>query len=302
MRLRQRAEAPIPARLRVAAIAANRNRRHRALLGRVAAACLIFTAGAGTGWLVNTMSGPAQQAAVSAPDQVAQLAVAAHRLFVSDPAHPVEVGAERGDHLASWISTRLNHALPVPDLTAYGFRLIGGRILPGGEDAAAQIMYEDAQRQRLTIYIKTGEDGHEPPRIHQPWRRLDLRLARRWLRLCDCRQVRPRAARPGLGRRLRADGGGGGSRNPDRPLPRLRVLDAAQHQRRQRRRGGGHPRTPVAAMISACVNAPCAAASSGAAISGDSFPAATTAPSSVRRAAVSASAGTSSATSAMVRR
>ncbi|QJP15887.1 anti-sigma factor [Starkeya sp. ORNL1] len=162
-RLRHRAEAPIPARLRIAAIAAHRNRRHRALLGRVAAACLIFTAGAGTGWLANAMSGPAQQAAMSAPDQVAQLAVAAHRLFVSDAAHPVEVGAERGDHLANWISTRLNHVLPVPDLSANGFRLIGGRILPGGEDAAAQIMYEDAQHQRLTIYIKTGETGTSRP-------------------------------------------------------------------------------------------------------------------------------------------
>lgn len=162
-RLRYRAEAPIPARLRVAAIAAGRRQRHRVLLGRLAAACLIFTTGAGTGWLANTLNAPAPQAEASAPDQVAALAVAAHRLFVSDPTHPVEVAAEHGDHLASWISTRLKHTLPVPDLAAFGFRLIGGRILPGGEDAAAQIMYEDAKGQRLTVYIKTGETGTSRP-------------------------------------------------------------------------------------------------------------------------------------------
>lgn len=162
-RLRYRADAPIPARLRIAAVAAGRRRRHRALIGRLAAACLIFTTGAGTGWLANTLNAPAQQAEAAAPDQVAALAVAAHRLYVADTAHPVEVGAEHGEHLADWISKRLNHALPVPDLTAYGFRLIGGRILPGGEDAAAQIMYEDAKGQRLTIYIKTGEIGTSRP-------------------------------------------------------------------------------------------------------------------------------------------
>jgi anti-sigma factor RsiW len=167
LRLRHRADAPIPARLRIAAIAANRNRRHRALIGRLAAACLVFTIGAGSGWLANSVSGswssPAPQSQTSAPDQVAALAVAAHRLFVSDPVHPVEVGAERSAYLADWISKRLNHSLPVPDLSAYGFRLIGGRILPGGEDAAAQIMYEDEQHQRLTIYIKTGETGTSRP-------------------------------------------------------------------------------------------------------------------------------------------
>lgn len=165
-RLRRRAEAPIPARLRVAAIAGQRRRRHRVLVGRAAAACLIFLVGAGSGWLANGMNGAERRvAAASAPDRVAALAVTAHRLFVADPAHPVEVGGDRADYLGRWISARLNHALPVPDLTTLGFRLIGGRILPGGEDAAAQIMYEDAQHQRLTIYIKTGETGTSHPQF-----------------------------------------------------------------------------------------------------------------------------------------
>lgn len=163
-RLRPRTDAPIPARLRVAAIAAGRRRRHRALLGRLAAACLIFAAGAGAGWFADGMTAPQPQAgATSAADEVAALAIAAHRLFVADPAHPVEIGADRSAYLANWISTRLRHTLPVPDLTALGFRLIGGRILPGGEDAAAQIMYEDARHRHLTIYIKTGETGTSRP-------------------------------------------------------------------------------------------------------------------------------------------
>ena len=164
-RLRFRADAPIPARLRIAAILAERARHRAQWARRAAAACLLLGIGAGIGWTARSWTAGEQQSAAPGADAVAELAAAAHRLFAVEVTHPVEVDASRKDHLGRWISERLGHALPVPDLTAQGFRLVGGRVLPGGEDAAAQIMYENVDRERLTIYVKAGEQGASPPRF-----------------------------------------------------------------------------------------------------------------------------------------
>ena len=44
-----------------------------------------------------------------------------------------------------------------PDLTPFGYRLMGGRLLPGNGGAAAQLMYDDASGKRLTLYIRAAE-------------------------------------------------------------------------------------------------------------------------------------------------
>ncbi len=54
-------------------------------------------------------------------------------------------------------SKRLGRAVTTPDLTAYGFRLMGGRLLPAGSESAAMLMYDDDQGTRLTLFVKTDE-------------------------------------------------------------------------------------------------------------------------------------------------
>lgn len=157
---RLRTDEPIPARLRVSSLLAERRRRRVAWLRGAAAACVVLGLGMAVGWTLRPLAGsPSEAAGAASEDDVTRLAVAAHRLFTAETAHPVEVGAGSQDHLARWISARLGHRLPVPDLGAHGFELVGGRVLPAGEHPAAQIMYENAARQRLTIYIKAGEEG-----------------------------------------------------------------------------------------------------------------------------------------------
>jgi anti-sigma factor RsiW len=86
-------------------------------------------------------------------------AIAAHRTFVVEAVHPVEVAASQEQHLVQWLSKRLGRPLHVPDLNDHGFKLMGGRLLPASTGPAAQFMYENATATRLTLYVQAKESG-----------------------------------------------------------------------------------------------------------------------------------------------
>jgi anti-sigma factor RsiW len=88
-------------------------------------------------------------------------AIAAHRTFSVEVRHPVEVGAGEEAHLVQWLSKRLGHQLIAPDLTALGFRLMGGRLLPANSGPAALLMYEDSKDTRLSCYYLSVDVGGE---------------------------------------------------------------------------------------------------------------------------------------------
>lgn len=83
----------------------------------------------------------------------ARQALAAHVVYVPEQRHPVEVEAAQHEHLVQWLSKRLGRPLKVPQLASQGFQLVGGRLLPGDDGARAQFMYQDAQGERLTLYV-----------------------------------------------------------------------------------------------------------------------------------------------------
>jgi anti-sigma factor RsiW len=141
---------PIPGRLRIAAIQA----RRRGVLrqrGRVAAACVgLLLLGGVAGW-----EGRALMPVVPAGESTAARdALSAHRVYVVESVHPVEVAAVQQAHLVQWLSKRVGHKLVVPDLSSQGFALMGGRLLPAGGQAAAQFMFENGAGKRLTIYVR----------------------------------------------------------------------------------------------------------------------------------------------------
>jgi anti-sigma factor RsiW len=72
---------------------------------------------------------------------------------VPEVRHPVEVSALEQAHLVQWLSKRLGKPLKVPDLTAQGFELVGGRLLPGDTGARAQFMFQNAAGGRVTLYL-----------------------------------------------------------------------------------------------------------------------------------------------------
>ena len=147
------AEQPIPARLRIARLEAERrHQRHRRLARIAAAVALLITGGIG-GWGAHDLL-PVLTSSASAvlANSVFDDAIAAHRTFSVETRHPVEVGANEEAHLVQWLSKRLGHRLIVPDLNALGFRLMGGRLLPADSGPAAMFMYEDGKGARLSCY------------------------------------------------------------------------------------------------------------------------------------------------------
>ncbi len=153
--LRSKAAEPIPTRLRVAHILAERRRRAWRRLRTVAAATAWIMVGAGAGWYAKDLV--ARRALVTT--QVADEAFAAYKTFVVEVVHPVEVGAGQEAHLVQWLSKRLGRPIVAPDLRDRGFRLMGGRLLPAGDALAAQFMYEDDGGTRLALYVRAGETG-----------------------------------------------------------------------------------------------------------------------------------------------
>jgi anti-sigma factor RsiW len=156
-RLAFKAHEPLPSRLRIANIAAARRQRAQRRLAPVAASLVWLMVGGVAGWATHAWLGAAGWPAILAGrTALADDAFAAHRTFVAEVAHPVEVGAAQEQHLVQWLSRRLGRPLRAPDLNEHGLRLMGGRLLPGDDGPAAQFMYENLRGTRVTLYLQGG--------------------------------------------------------------------------------------------------------------------------------------------------
>jgi anti-sigma factor RsiW len=96
---------------------------------------------------------------------IAREAALAHVAYVPEVRHPVEVTAAEEKHLVAWLSKRLDAPLRAPVLTAFGYQLLGGRLLPSTSERdpapVALLMYENAQGKRLTLLVKREANNAE---------------------------------------------------------------------------------------------------------------------------------------------
>ncbi len=145
---------PVPAHLLDAVARPSPRRWLQA--GALAASILVAF---GAGWIGHGQWSLRQAGTLAArPATAPALAFAhdaavAHAVYSPEKRHPVEVAATEQQHLVQWLSRRLDKPLQVPDLSAQGYTLVGGRLLPGEAGARAQFMFEDAAGQRVTLYI-----------------------------------------------------------------------------------------------------------------------------------------------------
>lgn len=145
----------VPHRLSPHRISSNESRRARTGWQLAAAAMVLLTLGGLMGWFARDYD-------VSGSDTAGSLiaeAIDAHDLFVIQKAHPVEVTAEQSEHLTNWLSNSLDRRLVMPDLSSAGYALVGGRLLPSGPVPAAQIMYQNAEGARVTLFITPHQPG-----------------------------------------------------------------------------------------------------------------------------------------------
>jgi anti-sigma factor RsiW len=143
------ADEAVPKRLEIERL---EQQPRRWLYGAVAAALAAFIVGGGTGWVARGAT-----AAPSAFQNFTVDALDAHRLYVVEVRHPVEVPGSERAHLQQWLTKRCGWDVRAPELTTAGLKLVGGRLLPGPSGPASFLMYESASGERFTIYSAKSE-------------------------------------------------------------------------------------------------------------------------------------------------
>jgi anti-sigma factor RsiW len=144
---------PVPARLKLDRIMRADRRGVRSFAAGAAAALIAFVIGGGTGWLAHGATATPSSFKIFTAD-----ALEAHRLYVVEVRHPVEVPGSERPHLTAWLTKRLGYAQHIPDLQSIGLKLVGGRLLPGPHgDAAALYMYEGPSGERFTVYCSQAK-------------------------------------------------------------------------------------------------------------------------------------------------
>lgn len=127
----------------------------RAPWAAMAAAVALLALGASGGWLAGQWNG------ASPMESLAQKARVAYGVYSVEVRHPVEVPGDQKDHLQAWLSKRIGEPIRIPDLSAQGYTLLGGRLLTADDKPAGQLMYEDANKQRLAIFLTRNAKKQE---------------------------------------------------------------------------------------------------------------------------------------------
>jgi len=158
------AEEPVPARLAIDKVMRSGGASRGALIGIAAAAAVVaFVIGGGAGWMARGASA----AAPASTGEFTADAIEAHKLYVVEVRHPVEVPGDERQHMTQWLTKRLGYQQRVPDLSAIGLKLVGARLLPGPTGAAAFYMYEGPNGERYTLYCSKVPVGDSALRFRE---------------------------------------------------------------------------------------------------------------------------------------
>jgi anti-sigma factor RsiW len=147
---------PIPAHLLAAATmpSARAADRRRFIAGGFAIAATLLV-GVGLGWFGRD----ALIERGGTPTTFARQAAFAHALYAADVNRPVEIWAPEEKRLVTWLTKRLGFAVHAPDLNAIGYALVGGRLVAGNEKPTALFMYENADKERLSLQVRKQAPG-----------------------------------------------------------------------------------------------------------------------------------------------
>ncbi|AIR90931.1 anti-sigma factor family protein [Pseudomonas cremoricolorata] len=121
-----------------------RQRRQRRL---ASAAVLLLAVGLGGlgGWQARTASLAEQ------PLPMAD-ALQAHRLFARSDA--LDIQAREPAQLQRWLEGHFSQVGQLPDLSGYGLQPVGARLLSNEQGPAALLVFEDAQGQRISLFLR----------------------------------------------------------------------------------------------------------------------------------------------------
>lgn len=151
----------IPAQI-VAAMAGRRSRPVIALA--IAASLAALIVGAAGGWFAHdmlprgggaTVAGTAPPAPPIDTGELMTRAATAHLVNAPEDQVPPAILAAGEESLGAYLSARTGAMVRVPKLSRFGYRLVGGRVLPDTGTAAAQFTFERPDDgMRVTLYVR----------------------------------------------------------------------------------------------------------------------------------------------------
>jgi anti-sigma factor RsiW len=121
------------------------------------AAVATLVLGLATGWFARE----ALLEQAGTPTTFARQAALTHVLYATDANRPVEIWAAEESRLVRWLSRRLGLNVHAPDLNSFGFALVGGRLVAGNERPTALFMYENPDKQRLSLQVRKRPGASE---------------------------------------------------------------------------------------------------------------------------------------------
>ncbi len=123
-----------------------------------AAGLAALLVGGASGWFAHNLAG-SQAMAETLPDR----ALNAFDVFASDADHAVEFSGSDKDKLGRWLVERIGAKFSIPDLSGKGFSFVGGRMLAEQDRPAGLLIYEDANKARLVMYVAANPAKNELP-------------------------------------------------------------------------------------------------------------------------------------------
>ncbi len=152
---------PVPPHLSLSSILAKRNRRPRTPWLVAASVLLALVLGTAGGWWFRDLPDLGQTRR-----SLEREAFASHLVYSVDVDHPVELAADDAPRLLAWLSHRLERTVVAPDLSTFGYRFIGGRLLATERGLpAALLMYDDKKHHRMSIVLRPMA-----VEVYAPWR------------------------------------------------------------------------------------------------------------------------------------
>jgi anti-sigma factor RsiW len=161
------AEEPLPPELQIGRLVAARRRPALAGWSVAAAALLMLGLGAAGGWGLHGLAAPVAQERAQGIAALSQQAADSYATYAADRERPVELRADSRAELVTWASDRLGRPVAPPDLSAAGYRLMGGRVIPTPQGPAAMFMFDNDRGTRLVLLTRGMAVDRDTSMVHQ---------------------------------------------------------------------------------------------------------------------------------------
>jgi anti-sigma factor RsiW len=90
-------------------------------------------------------------------EALAREAADSYAVYAPDHTRPIEIRTAERAELVNWAVERLHHPVAVPNLSASGYRFMGGRVVPTAHGPAVLFMYDNDHGTRLVMLSRRME-------------------------------------------------------------------------------------------------------------------------------------------------